>query len=82
MAAQDQLASIDAPWLVEMMNAAATLHAQERILNMQQAEPDRIEYCLLSGEPVDPFSISYPYGYGISFGHCLALAQKCLSVRI
>jgi hypothetical protein len=46
---------------------------------MRQAEPDRIEYCLLSGEVVDPFPISYPYGYGISFRHCLTLAQQCLS---
>jgi hypothetical protein len=46
---------------------------------MRQAEPDRIEYCLLSGKLVDPFSIRYPYGHEISFGHCLALAQQCLS---
>lgn len=46
---------------------------------MRQAEPDRIEYCLLSGKLVDPFSILYPYGHEISFGHCLALAQQCLS---
>ena len=46
---------------------------------MRQAEPERIEYCLLSGEVVDPFSISYPRGHEISFGHCLEIAQQCLS---
>jgi hypothetical protein len=46
---------------------------------MRQGVPDRIEYCLMSGETVDPFSLPYPYGYGISFSHCLALAQRCLS---
>jgi hypothetical protein len=45
---------------------------------MRQAEPDRIEFCLLSGERVDPFSISYPYGHEISFGHYLALTQQSL----
>jgi hypothetical protein len=46
---------------------------------MQQDVPARIEYALLSGETVDPFALPYPYGYGISFNHCLALAQQCLS---
>jgi hypothetical protein len=53
--------------------------AKRESLKMRQAEPDRIEYCLLSGKLVDPFSIRYPYGHEISFGHCLALAQQCLS---
>jgi hypothetical protein len=41
------------------------------------SEPDKIEYCLLSGDVLNSFP--YPLGYDTSRAACLALVQKLLS---
>jgi hypothetical protein len=46
---------------------------------MRQITPDRIEYCLMSGELVDPFSIPYGSAQKTSFSDCLTVAQQLLS---
>ncbi len=45
---------------------------------MQKAKPTEIQYCLRSGELVEPEPLPYPANYGTSFLECEALAQQLL----
>jgi hypothetical protein len=60
-----------------LLTSEAVYSLTDEEFKMRQAEPDRIEYCLLSGEVLNSFP--FPCGHEISYGHCLSLAQQCLS---
>lgn len=45
---------------------------------MQKAKPTEIQYCLRSGELVEPGSCPYPSNLGTSFLECETYAQRLL----